>query len=109
MWRLHNRFIVDCRIRMLKHPQTKESKMTFLEFMRGIMLGVVVLAVLFMLALVNAHASAPMSKAEIAKLPQDKVAIIKQHCARKWESNFDMRLFCEDNQYQALKTLLERE
>jgi hypothetical protein len=50
-----------------------------------------------------------MTKQEIAQLPQDKVAAIKNHCARKWGDNFDMRLYCEDEQYKALKTLIDRD
>jgi hypothetical protein len=82
--------------------------MNFLEFMRGIMIGVVVLAILFMFAAV-AHAGSAMSKDEILKLPQDKVAVIKAQCAAKWGNDFDMRIYCEDNQYKALRTLIERD
>jgi hypothetical protein len=47
-----------------------------------------------------------MSKAEIAKLLQDKVEVIKQECARRWPNNFDMRLTCR--QFEALKVYVER-
>ncbi|GAU87001.1 hypothetical protein BIWAKO_06954 [Bosea sp. BIWAKO-01] len=41
------------------------------------------------------------SAADIAPLPQD-------HCAQKWDSNFVMREFCEDNRYEALGKLIAR-
>jgi hypothetical protein len=60
--------------------------------------------------IINAPAFAEgMSKEEVAKLPQDKVQIIKQACQAKWESDFSMRIYCEDKQYKALKFLLERD
>lgn len=36
-----------------------------------------------------------------------KVAVIKQHCATKWPEDFGMRVFCEDQEYVALKKLVE--
>jgi hypothetical protein len=47
-----------------------------------------------------------MSKAEITKLPQDKVEVIKQECARRWPNSFDMRRTCQ--QFEALKVYVER-
>ena len=49
-----------------------------------------------------------MPASEIAKLPQDKVKSIKQTCAAKWGDDFDMRIYCEDKQYKALKVLITR-
>jgi hypothetical protein len=49
-----------------------------------------------------------MTKEEIAQLPRDKVGVIKQTCEHKWGDNFQMRIFCEDQQYKALKLLIER-
>jgi hypothetical protein len=54
------------------------------------------------------QAKAQMSKEDIAKLPQDKVEAIRQYCERKWGTNFDMRIFCEDNQFESLKALIDR-
>jgi hypothetical protein len=50
----------------------------------------------------------PMPSKEIEILPQDKVQRIKQECARQWGDDFDMRVYCEDKQYKALKLLIER-
>jgi hypothetical protein len=50
----------------------------------------------------------PMPKSEIDKLPQDKVQSIKDTCKVQWGDNFDMRLYCEDQQYRALQTLIDR-
>jgi hypothetical protein len=55
-----------------------------------------------------AFARDDMPKSEIDKLPQDKVQAIKNNCKQEWGDNFDMRLFCEDNQYRALQALIER-
>lgn len=43
-----------------------------------------------------------------AKLPQDKVAAIKRDCAGRWENNFEMREFCENQQYEALQRMIDR-
>jgi hypothetical protein len=64
-------------------------------------------------ALLTTAASAgerEFTAAEIAKLPQDKVALIKQQCAH-WgnKGNFDMQLYCEDEQYVALIKVLMRD
>lgn len=53
-------------------------------------------------------ANAELSKDEIAKFPQDRVEAIRQLCARQWGHDYDMRVFCEDKQYRALKALIER-
>jgi hypothetical protein len=58
---------------------------------------------------VPAFAFWAMTTQEIAKLPQDKVQAIKIYCERRWGTNFEMRAYCEDNQYEALKTLIERD
>jgi hypothetical protein len=55
-------------------------------------------------------AYAAMSKDDIAKLPQDKVAAIKRYCTHLYpDGEFKMRLFCEDQEYKALQTLIERD
>ena len=51
---------------------------------------------------------AAMSQQEIAKLPPDKVRAIQQHCAQDWPKNYSLRVLCEDGQYRALRTLIER-
>ena len=50
-----------------------------------------------------------MSAADIAKLPQNKVEAIKQDCKRDWGDNFSMRLLCEDKQFKALQTYINRD
>jgi hypothetical protein len=57
----------------------------------------------------RANAHNYMTKEEIAKLPSEKVAVIKRMCAQRWADNFEMRLYCEDEQYQSLQILLERD
>jgi hypothetical protein len=79
------------------------AKMSFLKATYG------AIAAVLMLTSATCFAGTPMTKQEIAQLPQDKVAAIKNHCARKWGDNFDMRLYCEDEQYKALKTLIDRD
>jgi len=49
-----------------------------------------------------------MSQAEIAGLPREQVQAVKELCAKKWGNNFEMRVYCEDQQYKALKTLVGR-
>jgi hypothetical protein len=56
----------------------------------------------------SASATSSMSKEEIVKLPQERVEAIRQLCARRWGHNYEMRVYCEDEQYRALKTLMER-
>jgi hypothetical protein len=59
--------------------------------------------------LMVANASADdYSAADIAKLPQDKVVAIRRECAKDWGDNFRMREYCEDRQYEALQTLIDR-
>jgi hypothetical protein len=53
-------------------------------------------------------AQASMTKEDIAKLPQDKVEAIRKLCEQQWRNNFDMRIFCEDNQLESLKALIDR-
>jgi hypothetical protein len=48
------------------------------------------------------------TKERIAKLPQDKVQVIKRECARRWPDNFSVRLACEDSEYEALQQLIDR-
>lgn len=66
------------------------------------------LLTLVLLAASPASAGDNMSKAEIARLPQDKVQVIKEACAREWDDDFRMRIYCEDRQYRALQALIER-
>lgn len=49
-----------------------------------------------------------LTAAEIAALPQDQVAIAKRGCAAQWPNDFNMRLYCEDKQFAAMKTLIDR-
>ena len=49
-----------------------------------------------------------MFKEEIAKLPQDRVEGIRQLCGQQWAQNHNMRIFCEDQQHQALQSLITR-
>jgi hypothetical protein len=60
------------------------------------------------LALLLTPASA-FTAADIAKLPQDKVAAIKKECSR-WgdKGDFEMQQWCEDMQYRALQDLISR-
>lgn len=61
------------------------------------------------LALLTTNASAgDFSAADIAKLPQDKVAVVRQHCASEWPDDFRIRKLCEDQQYEALQSLINR-
>jgi len=46
--------------------------------------------------------------ADIAKLPQDKVAAVKRDCARQWGDDFRMREYCENQQYQSMQRLIDR-
>jgi hypothetical protein len=55
-----------------------------------------------------ASASDDFSGSDIAKLPQEKVAAIKDACARKWGDDFRMREYCENQQYEALQRLIVR-
>ncbi|MGV7212516.1 hypothetical protein [Bradyrhizobium sp. UFLA05-112] len=50
-----------------------------------------------------------VSAADIARLPQDKVALIKQQCAH-WgnQGKFEMQRYCEDEEYEALQELINR-
>ncbi|KWV51979.1 hypothetical protein AS156_11190 [Bradyrhizobium macuxiense] len=56
----------------------------------------------------TASSAADFTPDEIAKLPQDAVAAIKQDCADKWGNNFEMRIYCEDKQYEALQHVIAR-
>lgn len=51
-----------------------------------------------------------MTKQEIAQLPQDQVQKIKNFCAQLFnDGNFETRIFCEDQQYKALRILMTRD
>jgi hypothetical protein len=56
----------------------------------------------------QASAHEDFTPAEIAQLPSDKVQAIKKYCEKEWNENFRMRVFCEDQQYKALKVLINR-
>lgn len=73
--------------------------------MKTIGFGIIALTLAFQTAALARNGG---SAAKIAKLPPDKVAIIRRHCADQWPDQFDMRLYCEDKQYDALRTLIER-
>jgi hypothetical protein len=49
-----------------------------------------------------------MTKDQIAKLPPDKVQVIRKHCAHLFPDSFVMRESCEDQQYAALQRLIDR-
>jgi hypothetical protein len=49
-----------------------------------------------------------LTSQEISTLPKDMVTEIKQHCATEWPADFEMRVYCEDNQYVALRKLMDR-
>jgi hypothetical protein len=72
--------------------------------MKSVLLAVTAVVVL----VTHASAGPRFSKEEISALPQDKVQAIIQYCQREWGDNFNMRIYCEDNQYQALKNLIDR-
>jgi hypothetical protein len=74
--------------------------------MRLIVAGPLLVVVLSVVAAVPCFAA--MSQQEIAKLPADKVRAIQQHCAQHWPKNYSLRMLCEDGQYRALRTLIER-
>jgi hypothetical protein len=52
--------------------------------------------------------SGEFTAAEIARLPQDQVEAAKRECAREWPNDFEMRLYCENKQFRALRELIER-
>jgi hypothetical protein len=74
--------------------------------MRLIVAGPLLVVVLSVVAAVPCFAA--MSQQEIAKLPADKVRAIQQHCAQHWPKNYSLRMLCEDGQYRAPRTLIER-
>jgi hypothetical protein len=49
-----------------------------------------------------------MTKEQVAKLPQDKVQAIQQQCARMFKTNYTMRIYCESEEFKALKTYIDR-
>jgi hypothetical protein len=65
-------------------------------------------AAMIAVASISAASAGDFNSADIAALPQDKVVIIKQHCASRYPENFEMRVFCEDQQFSALKQLIQR-
>jgi hypothetical protein len=52
--------------------------------------------------------AANYTASDIAKLPQDMVAAARRDCASRWDSNFDMRIYCENKQFDALQRLIDR-
>jgi hypothetical protein len=66
----------------------------------------IIAAVLLSVAAVPCFAA--MSQQDIAKLPGNQVRAIQQHCAQHWPKNYSLRMLCEDGQYRALRTLIER-
>lgn len=70
---------------------------------------ILIASTLALLATSSAFArDSEFSKEQIARLPQEKVQIIRQHCAKDWPDDFHMRLVCEDEQYTALMLLIAR-
>lgn len=53
-------------------------------------------------------AAANYTASDIAKLPQDMVVAARRDCASRWGGNFDMRIWCEDKQFDALQRLINR-
>jgi hypothetical protein len=51
-----------------------------------------------------------LTKEEIARLPQDRVAAIQKMCERRYqgESNYSSQVVCENREYRALKELIQR-
>jgi hypothetical protein len=68
-----------------------------------------ILAGILMIPSVAAFPHGAMSKEEISQLPPEQVKIVKQHCLADWPNGFEMRLFCEDQQYKALQSLIDRD
>jgi hypothetical protein len=56
----------------------------------------------------SASALDKLSRDKIAALPQDKLEAIKRYCAKYTNGGFNLQLICEDGEYMALKTLIER-
>jgi hypothetical protein len=52
--------------------------------------------------------AANYTASDIAKLPQDMVGAARKHCESLWGSNFDMRIYCENKQFDALQRLIDR-
>jgi hypothetical protein len=71
-------------------------------------LKMLIASALVLLATSSVFARDNFLKEELARLPQDKVQIIRQHCAKHWPDDFEMREYCENNQYKALTHLIER-
>jgi len=67
----------------------------------------VLIAAIAMLALAGT-VQAEMPKDEIDKLPQDKVQVVRRHCAEMFPTDFGTRLYCEDQEFKALKALIDR-
>jgi hypothetical protein len=61
-----------------------------------------------LLLMVPGIAAAEFDAADIARLPQDQVAIAKKHCAKVWTEEFRMRLWCEDKEFESMKKLIDR-
>ncbi|MBO4221974.1 hypothetical protein [Bradyrhizobium neotropicale] len=61
-----------------------------------------------LLAMPCSASASEFSAAEIAKLPQEKVAAVKRDCASTWQDDFRMRLYCEDKQFKAMQQLIDR-
>ncbi|MGY8683362.1 hypothetical protein Q2941_37130 [Bradyrhizobium sp. UFLA05-153] len=66
------------------------------------------LAIVALAMLLTTASAGDFRAADIAKLPQDKVATIKADCAREWGDNFRMREYRENRQYEALQHLIDR-
>ena len=49
-----------------------------------------------------------ITPADVASFPPNDVAAIRAQCASEWKTDFDMRLYCENKHYRALKALIAR-
>jgi hypothetical protein len=65
-------------------------------------------ALTLLVTVTSANATEPMSKEEIAKLPQDRVQAARRICAERWGQDYSWRVLCEDTQFKALRALIER-
>jgi hypothetical protein len=92
------------------HPDVEASAKPRSPEMKHLWKSIAFFAIANIIALTAVAHASPMSKDEIAKLPQDKVAAIKRYCAGLYpDGEFKMRLFCEDQEFKALQTLIERD
>jgi hypothetical protein len=44
----------------------------------------------------------------IAKLPKDRVEKVKKDCAARYPTDYSLQVVCEDTEFEALQTLIDR-